>query len=82
MDGELFVPPLNFSIVAKGVYRSGYPNKKNHSFLKKLKLKSILYEVLDHAGFFRLNAVTCLFVFVFSLGIYVLKIIAKRIWRL
>lgn len=25
------------------MYRSGYPNKKNHNFLKKLGLKSILY---------------------------------------
>jgi hypothetical protein len=38
----LFIPPLNFSMVAKGVYRSGYPNKKNHRFLTKLGLKSIM----------------------------------------
>ncbi|RKP20760.1 tyrosine phosphatase putative [Rozella allomycis CSF55] len=38
-----FVPPLNFAQVLPGVYRSGYPNKRNHGFLKKLKLKSILY---------------------------------------
>eukprot|EP01111_Echinosteliopsis_oligospora_P013313 TRINITY_DN4754_c1_g2_i1.p1 TRINITY_DN4754_c1_g2~~TRINITY_DN4754_c1_g2_i1.p1 ORF type:complete len:195 (+),score=50.28 TRINITY_DN4754_c1_g2_i1:25-609(+) len=46
-DGEmkepLLIPPLNFAMVAKGIYRSGYPNKKNHPFLKKLGLKSILY---------------------------------------
>jgi len=39
---EVFVPPLNFAMVAPGVYRSGYPNKKNFPFLKKLKLKSIM----------------------------------------
>ena len=38
-----FIPPLNFAMVAKGVYRSGYPNKRNHAFLSKLGLKSILY---------------------------------------
>ncbi|KAI9142625.1 tyrosine phosphatase putative [Paraphysoderma sedebokerense] len=37
------VPPLNFAMVAPGVYRSGYPNKKNLPFLKKLRLRSILY---------------------------------------
>ena len=37
------VPPLNFSLVSPGVYRSGYPNKKNFPFLKQLKLKSMLY---------------------------------------
>ena len=40
---SVLIPPLNFAMVAKGVYRSGYPNAKNHTFLSKLKLKSILY---------------------------------------
>jgi tyrosine-protein phosphatase SIW14 len=40
---RMFIPPLNFAMVAKGVYRSGYPNPKNFPFLKKLGLKSILY---------------------------------------
>jgi tyrosine-protein phosphatase SIW14 len=39
---NLLIPPLNFAMVAKGVYRSGYPNQKNFPFLKKLGLKSIL----------------------------------------
>ncbi|TPX33998.1 hypothetical protein SmJEL517_g03221 [Synchytrium microbalum] len=30
-------------MVAPGIYRSGYPNKKNYPFLKKLKLRSIMY---------------------------------------
>ena len=43
-EGGLLIPPTNFAMVAKGVYRSGYPNPKNFAFLKKLGLKSILYE--------------------------------------
>eukprot|EP01112_Ceratiomyxa_fruticulosa_P015011 TRINITY_DN4366_c0_g1_i1.p1 TRINITY_DN4366_c0_g1~~TRINITY_DN4366_c0_g1_i1.p1 ORF type:complete len:190 (+),score=27.10 TRINITY_DN4366_c0_g1_i1:749-1318(+) len=42
-EEPLLIPPLNFSMVNRGIYRSGYPNKKNHPFLKKLGLKSILY---------------------------------------
>ena len=41
--GRLLIPPLNFAMVSKGVYRSGYPNKKNFAFLRKLGLRSILY---------------------------------------
>ncbi|KAI8908224.1 protein-tyrosine phosphatase [Powellomyces hirtus] len=40
---KLVVPPLNFAMVAPGVYRSGYPNRKNFPFLQKLGLKSIMY---------------------------------------
>ncbi|CAG8551008.1 10209_t:CDS:2 [Scutellospora calospora] len=40
---KVMVPPLNFAMVAPGVYRSGHPNRKNFPFLKKLKLKSIIY---------------------------------------
>mmetsp|Transcript_35987 Transcript_35987/g.83566 ORF Transcript_35987/g.83566 Transcript_35987/m.83566 type:complete len:215 (+) Transcript_35987:32-676(+) len=36
-------PPENFGMVFKGVYRSGYPTKKNFPFLEKLKLKSIIF---------------------------------------
>jgi tyrosine-protein phosphatase SIW14 len=39
----IVVPPLNFALVKDGIYRSGYPNKKNLEFLLKLKLTSILY---------------------------------------
>jgi len=38
-----FVPPLNFAMVDKGVYRSGFPNHANFPFLKTLKLRSIIY---------------------------------------
>lgn len=37
-----FVPPLNFAMVDKGVYRSGFPNHANFPFLKTLKLRSIM----------------------------------------
>src|SRR5205814_977716 len=32
----LLVPPLNFAMVMPGVYRSGYPNARNHSFLTSI----------------------------------------------
>ncbi|KAF9127528.1 hypothetical protein BGW39_005795 [Mortierella sp. 14UC] len=35
----VLVPPLNFALVAPGVYRSGHPNKHNFPFMKKLGLK-------------------------------------------
>ena len=38
------VPPLNFAMVSAGVYRSGYPNKKNFSFIQdKLGIRTIVY---------------------------------------
>ncbi|KAI8900020.1 protein-tyrosine phosphatase [Globomyces pollinis-pini] len=43
LQTKVLVPPLNFDMVAPGVYRSGYPNKKNFEFLKKLNLTSIMY---------------------------------------
>ncbi|GAB2274950.1 Tyrosine-protein phosphatase dsp1 [Dionaea muscipula] len=42
-DGdELFIPPLNFSMVDNGVFRSGFPEKANFTFLKSLGLRSIV----------------------------------------
>jgi len=40
---ELLVPPVNFSLVVKGIYRGSYPNVRNFSFLKHLGLKTILF---------------------------------------
>lgn len=37
------IPPLNFSMVVPGVYRSGYPKEMNHPFLKLLRLKTLIY---------------------------------------
>lgn len=40
---ELLVPPLNFSMVDYGVFRSGFPDSANFSFLQTLGLRSIIY---------------------------------------
>ncbi|EPS71810.1 hypothetical protein M569_02950 [Genlisea aurea] len=42
-DDRLFVPPLNFSMVDSGIYRSGFPQPQNFPFLKTLGLQSIIY---------------------------------------
>ncbi|KAF8410784.1 hypothetical protein HHK36_003321 [Tetracentron sinense] len=43
-DGEeLFVPPLNFALVDNGVFRSGFPDTANFTFLQTLGLRSIIY---------------------------------------
>lgn len=39
----IYVPPLNFSLVEDGIYRSGFPMPINYPFLKQLKLKTIIY---------------------------------------
>ncbi|KAL3740811.1 hypothetical protein ACJRO7_022001 [Eucalyptus globulus] len=42
-DGdELFVPPLNFAMVDGGVFRSGFPDGANFSFLQSLGLRSVI----------------------------------------
>ncbi|KAG0331886.1 hypothetical protein BG000_010518 [Podila horticola] len=38
----VLVPPLNFALVAPGIYRSGHPNKHNFPFMRKLGLKVIV----------------------------------------
>ncbi|KAJ3305865.1 hypothetical protein HDV03_000974 [Kappamyces sp. JEL0829] len=57
MQQKVLVPPLNFSIVQTGIYRSGYPNTKNFEFLSKLGLKTVIYIADDdyssaNIGFF------------------------------
>ncbi|XP_024008299.1 tyrosine-protein phosphatase DSP1 isoform X3 [Eutrema salsugineum] len=37
------IPPLNFSMVDNGVFRSGFPDSANFSFLQTLGLRSIIY---------------------------------------
>lgn len=37
-----FIPPLNFSMVDNGVFRSGFPDSANFSFLQTLGLRSIM----------------------------------------
>ena len=39
----MLIPPDNFSQVAHGLYRSGFPTKKNFPFLRQLRLRSLVY---------------------------------------
>ncbi|KAL6975667.1 Tyrosine-protein phosphatase dsp1 [Sarracenia purpurea var. burkii] len=42
-DGEeLYIPPLNFAMVDNGIFRSGFPNPANFSFLQSIDLRSII----------------------------------------
>lgn len=43
VDDQFFVPPLNFSMVDYGVFRSGFPQPSNFTFLHSLGLRSIIY---------------------------------------
>lgn len=53
------IPPPNFAMVSPGVYRSGYPQAENCSFLKKLGLRSVVYlcpeEYLELSEFYANN---------------------------
>lgn len=42
-EEDILIPPVNFALVVKGVYRGSYPNFRNFSFLKHMGLKSILF---------------------------------------
>eukprot|EP01080_Neovahlkampfia_damariscottae_P004383 gene4383-7758_t len=42
-ESIVYIPPINFGMVSPGIYRSGFPNKKNFDFLKKIKIKTIIY---------------------------------------
>jgi hypothetical protein len=39
---EDLIPPANFTLVSRGVFRSAFPKKKNFAFLRRLGLKSVL----------------------------------------
>ena len=39
---DLFSPPLNFAMVDNGIFRSGFPDSANFSFLQTLGLRSIM----------------------------------------
>jgi tyrosine-protein phosphatase SIW14 len=43
----LLIPPLSFSLVCSGVYRSAAPSPRNFAFLANLGLKSIIYLCAD-----------------------------------
>jgi len=38
-------PPANFAMCAEGVYRGGFPSKRNCAFLRRVGLRSIVYLV-------------------------------------
>ncbi|XP_076959403.1 inositol diphosphatase DSP4-like [Bidens hawaiensis] len=40
---EMHIPPINFAVVDDGIFRSGFPDTNSLSFLKTLKLRSIIY---------------------------------------
>ncbi|KAH9607690.1 hypothetical protein KSS87_010953 [Heliosperma pusillum] len=42
-NDDVFIPPTNFSMVEEGLYRSGFPEFNNFSFLQTLNLNSIIY---------------------------------------
>ena len=42
-EGEEYVPPGNFALVCRGVYRSAFPKKRNFAFMRRLGLKAVLY---------------------------------------
>ncbi|KAL1408246.1 tyrosine-protein phosphatase siw14 [Vanrija albida] len=44
---EDLVPPENFAAVTPGVYRCGFPKKRNFKFLETLQLKTVLTLVLE-----------------------------------
>jgi tyrosine-protein phosphatase SIW14 len=41
-DDVNYIPPLNFSMVDNGIFRSGFPDSANFSFLQTLGLRTII----------------------------------------
>lgn len=42
-DTGVLIPPLNFEHVTSHIFRSGYPNSKNFSFMKKKNIRCVIY---------------------------------------
>lgn len=42
-DEDCFAQPINFAVVDNGIFRSGFPQPVNFSFIKSLGLRSIVY---------------------------------------
>ena len=40
---SLYSPPVNFGFVTHSLYRSSFPQKENFAYLRRLRLKSVLY---------------------------------------
>ena len=43
---EDLIPPENFALVSSGVYRAGFPKKRNFRFMETLRLKTVLYVLI------------------------------------
>ncbi|RWW74027.1 hypothetical protein BHE74_00018047, partial [Ensete ventricosum] len=43
IGGDVLLPPSNFGVVDRGIYRSGFPSDENFPFLKALNVRSIVY---------------------------------------
>lgn len=44
---QMRIPPLNLACVLPGIYRSGYPNRRNFEYMKTIGLKSVLCLCVD-----------------------------------
>ncbi|KAA0061655.1 putative tyrosine-protein phosphatase [Cucumis melo var. makuwa] len=53
---DLFVPPLNFAVVDTGIFRSGFPDSSNFSFLQTLGLRCLCPEPYPEASMDFLNS--------------------------
>ncbi|KAL6132421.1 hypothetical protein ACLB2K_064664 [Fragaria x ananassa] len=42
-NDDVLEPPINFSMVEDGIFRSGFPQPANFPFLRSLNLRSIIY---------------------------------------
>lgn len=89
----VLVPPINFSMVEEGIFRSGFPQPFNFRFLHALNLRSVMYLSLPFfvCGFFWLGYEKWVYVQVFPLcielfccflgaDICVRNLILEKIW--
>ncbi len=53
----LRIPPLNFANTLPGVFRSGYPHRRNFEYLRTIGLKSVLYAFVFQS---HLSTPTCI----------------------
>jgi tyrosine-protein phosphatase SIW14 len=64
-DPGFILAPENFALVEKGIYRSAFPRSKNHTFLKRLQLRSVVSLVPEDyptglAAFYESNGIKLL----------------------
>jgi len=63
----IYVPPLNFSLVENGIYRSGHPVPINYPFLETLNLKTVIYlgdkqDNLDYYNFLQEKGINFIYI--------------------